>query len=130
MKGLKRAKELHDEELKYPRRSCCEERDKRDGQFHNLNPPRSASSFRTMKLCSPVIHALPVSSGTIAGNSPTVVRPATWAENVVPIMLSCTNGLSACTIPIASSTASTAHVPVPHGDLSTSASAKIVTLRR
>ena len=31
---------------------------------------------------------------------------------------------------MAASTAITAHVPVPHGDRSTSASAKIVTFRR
>ena len=83
-----------------------------------------------MNVCSPVIQALPVSSGTIAGKSPTLVRLATCAANVVPMMLSCTNGRPSCTMPMASSTASTAHVPVPHGDRSTSASAKIVTLRR
>jgi hypothetical protein len=33
-------------------------------------------------------------------------------------------------MPIAASTAITAQVPVPHGERSTSASAKIVTLRR
>ena len=37
-----------------------------------------------MNVCSPVIHALPVSFGTIAGSSPTLVRDRTRALKVEP----------------------------------------------
>ena len=46
------------------------------------------------------------------------------------MMLSWVNVCSGASRPIADSTAMTAQVPVPHGDRSTSASAKMVTLRR
>ena len=66
----------------------------------------------------------------MAGRSPTDVRSSTAPENVVPMRLSCTKRPPASSSPIASTTAMTADVPVPHGERSTCASAKTVTFRR
>lgn len=69
-----------------------------------------------------VLQAMP----SISGNTPAAVTPATRARNAVPTMLSCRSGPRS---PSSCSRASRAAVPDPHGDRSTSPSAKTVTFR-
>ena len=74
--------------------------------------------------------ASPRISGTIAASSATSVSPTIRPVNRLPMMLSCVKVCSGGSKPIAASTAITAQVPVPHGERSTAASAKIVTFRK
>ena len=82
-----------------------------------------------MKTCSPVRYALPSTSVTTAGMPATSASPTTRARNSDPTMLRCRSSSPRGSRPERSSSASRADVPLPHGERSTSPSAKTVTLR-
>ena len=92
---------------------------------------RAGRRGSTTKACSPVRYAMPVTCGTHARG---VRRPSTVPSTVpdeacCPTIESCRSTAPAGSRPSAASTASRAQVPEPHGERSTSPSAKTVTLR-
>ena len=89
----------------------------------------SGSSGSSSKTWRPVRWALPSTSVTTAERPATSASPTTRPWNSEPTMLRCRSGSPRGSPPDASSSASRAEVPLPHGERSTSPSAKTVTLR-
>ena len=89
----------------------------------------SGSRGSSTKVALPVSNAVPTTSVMIAGRPWAVVWPVIRPTNRVPMIESWANGSPTAIAPRACSKANRADVPEPHGDRSTSPSAKIVTLR-
>jgi hypothetical protein len=97
------------------------------------NPSGNGSSGSNTNWWNPVIYVLPVTFGITAGKTseplPTCVEAIAWPTKRVPMMLSVTNGFPRSSCPRVYRSATSAQVPVPHGDRSTIWSPKITAFR-